>query len=65
MSKIGRIQVPSFPISVQILMCISQTLMLKKRKNKGVFLSEFYDVITGSWMTAGIGSALGKEARIS
>ena len=42
-------------------MCTSQ----KKRKNIGVFLSEFYDVITGSWMTAGIGSALVKEARIS
>ena len=56
MSNIGRIQVPSFPISVQILMCISQTLILKKRKNKGVFLSEFYDVITGSWMAAGNGT---------
>ena len=56
MSNVGRIQVPSFPISVQILMCISRTLILKKRKNKGAFLSEFYDVITGSWMAAGNGT---------
>ena len=34
MLYIGRIQIPSFLISVQISMCVSQTLILKKRKKQ-------------------------------